>query len=365
MCFVFSKEMYFSKSLILKSGLKLSNYKLVYETYGKLNINKSNVILICHALNASHHVTGIYKNNSKYLGWWNDMVGPKKSIDTNIFFVICINNIGSCFGSTGPMHINFNTGYLYGSNFPVLTIEDLINSHFFLVKKLKIKNFFAVIGASLGGMQALCWSIIYPNFLYNCIIIASTLKLSAQNIAFNSISRRSINFDFFFFNGNFYYYGLVPQRSLGISRMIAYITYVSNINLSKKFNRNLQFIDYCYNFGIDFKIESYLYYIGDKFSNYFDVNSYLLIIKFLDYFDINKKNSNIFINFKINFLIISFNTDLRFSFEHNIKMIKLLINYKLNVYFYKINSLFGHDAFLMYNYNYMKIINYYLNVFFK
>ncbi|WP_339044824.1 homoserine O-acetyltransferase MetX [Candidatus Zinderia endosymbiont of Aphrophora alni] len=365
---VFIKEEYFSDPLLLKSGLKIFNYKLVYETYGKLNLDKSNVILICHALNASHHVTGKYKKNIEYSGWWNNMVGPNKTINTNIFFIICINNIGSCFGSTGPMNINFKTGYLYGSNFPILTIEDWVNSQFFLMKKLKIKKIFNVIGASLGGMQVLCWNLIYPNFSKNYIIIASTLKLSAQNISFNSITRQSINFDYYFFNGDFYYYGLIPKNSLCISRMIAHNTYISSFDMSKKFNRKLQFENVCFNFDMDFKVESYLYYQGEKFSNYFDTNTYLLITKLLDYFDMDKKIKKK--NKKKNFLIISFNTDWRFPLKHNKKIINLLIKSKMNIYFIKINSLYGHDAFLKYNYNYMQVINFFLkrnykNIFLK
>ena len=284
------QSMRFSGPLQLQGGASLSEYTLVYETYGTLNADKSNAVLVCHALNASHHVAGLHDEaDPKSAGWWNNMVGPGKPLDTARFFVIGVNNLGSCFGSTGPMHDNPATGKPYGAAFPVVTVEDWVLAQSRLADQLGISVFAAVMGGSLGGMQALAWSIMFPERLRHCVVIASTPKLSAQNIAFNDVARQAIMSDPDYHGGDFYAHGVVPRNGLRVARMVGHITYLSNDDMAEKFGRKLRDAvadkGYKFDFGIDFEIESYLRYQGDKFSEYFDANTYLLITKALDYFD--------------------------------------------------------------------------------
>jgi len=275
----------FSEPLVLQSGSMIADYSLMYETYGQLNADRSNAVLICHALNASHHVAGVYADAPDDLGWWDNMIGPGKPLDTDHFFVIGVNNLGSCFGSTGPMHTNPETGKPYGADFPVVTVEDWVNAQARLADVLGITQFAAVMGGSLGGMQALSWSTMFPDRLRHCVVIASTPKLSAQNIAFNDVARQAIVSDPDFHGGDFYAHGVVPKSGLRVARMVGHITYLSNDDMAEKFGRDLKSDDYQFGFGVDFEIESYLRYQGDKFSSYFDANTYLLITKALDYFD--------------------------------------------------------------------------------
>lgn len=360
--FVSPQLMHFSEPLILKSGAVLMNYSLMYETYGILNSDRSNAVLICHALNASHHVAGIYKDNLNNIGWWDNMVGPGKPLNTNKFFVIGVNNLGSCFGSTGPMHVNSLTGKPFGASFPLVTVEDWVNAQARLVDRLGIQQFAAVMGGSLGGMQALAWSIMFPDRLRHCIVIASTAKLSTQNIAFNDVARQAILTDPNFYNGNYYEYGVVPKNGLRVARMIGHITYLSD-NMAGKFGRNLRSGKYQFNFNVDFEIESYLRYQGDKFSTYFDANTYLLITKALDYFDPAKDyNDNLvkaFANIKAHFLLVSFTTDWRFSPACSREIVKALVCNKLCVSYVEIDTPHGHDAFLLTNVRYMKVIREY------
>ncbi len=281
------QTMQFREPLPLMGGTSLADYTLTYETYGKLNADRSNAVLVCHALNASHHVAGYYLNDKgeKSIGWWDNMVGPGKPLDTDRFFVIGVNNLGSCFGSTGPMHVNPATGKPYGASFPVVTVEDWVDAQARLADALGIEQFAAVMGGSLGGMQALAWSLRYPKRLRHCVVIASTPKLSAQNIAFNDVARQAILTDPDFHGGDYYAHGVVPRRGLRVARMIGHITYLSDDDMAEKFGRDLRNGKYQFGFGIDFEIESYLRYQGDKFSEYFDANTYLLITKALDYFD--------------------------------------------------------------------------------
>src|SRR5689334_18916188 len=284
---------HFDTPLPLACGRVLAQYDLAYETYGTLNATRSNAVLVCHALNASHHVAGYYADNPKNVGWWDNMVGPGKPLDTDKFFVIGVNNLGSCFGSTGPMHINPETGKQYGAAFPVVTVEDWVAAQARLADQLGIRQFAAVMGGSLGGMQALAWSIMYPERLRHCLVIASTPKLSAQNIAFNDVARQAILSDPDYHGGDFYEHSAVPKNGLKVARMIGHITYLSDDDMAEKFGRKLRDIaasgDYKFGFGIDFEIESYLRYQGDKFAEYFDANTYLLITKALDYFDPARK----------------------------------------------------------------------------
>ena len=350
----------FNAPLALQSGAVLSDYSLMVETYGTLNADKSNAVLICHALNASHHVAGYYADDPHNIGWWDNMVGPGKPVDTNQFFVIGINNLGSCFGSTGPMHHNPATGKPYGADFPVVTVEDWVSAQARVADQLGITQFAAVMGGSLGGMQALAWSILFPERLRHCVVIASTPKLSAQNIAFNDVARQAILTDPDFHGGDFYAHGVVPRNGLRVARMIGHITYLSDDDMAEKFGRDLRSADYQFGFGVDFEIESYLRYQGDKFSNYFDANTYLLITKALDYFDPARAYdgdlSKALAHTKAQFLLASFTTDWRFAPERSREIVQALIQNKRKVVYAEIDAPHGHDAFLLDDERYMKLV---------
>lgn len=358
--------MHFAEPLRLQSGASIGDYTLMYETYGTLNADKSNAILICHALNASHHVAGHY-NEPKSAGWWDNMVGPGKPVDTDRFFVIGVNNLGSCFGSTGPMHTNPATGKPYGAAFPVVTVEDWVAAQVRLADRLGIEQFAAVMGGSLGGMQALAWSIMFPERLRHCIVIASTPKLSAQNIAFNDVARQAILTDPDYRGGDFYEHGVVPKNGLKVARMVGHITYLSNDDMAEKFGRKLRNAaetnDYKFDFGIDFEIESYLRYQGDKFSEYFDANTYLLITKALDYFDPAREHGGSLAkaleNTKAQYLIASFTTDWRFSPERSREIVEALLANRRKVSYAEIDAPHGHDAFLLEDARYMNIVRAY------
>jgi homoserine O-acetyltransferase/O-succinyltransferase len=351
---------HFAEPLPLQSGAQIADYTLMYETYGTLNADKSNAVLICHALNASHHVAGVYADQPKSVGWWDNMVGPGKAVDTNKFFVIGINNLGSCFGSTGPMHANPGTGKPYGADFPVVTVEDWVNAQARLADVLGIAQFAAVMGGSLGGMQALAWSVMFPERLRHCVVIASTPKLSAQNIAFNDVARQAILTDPDFHGGDFYAHGVVPRRGLRVARMIGHITYLSNDDMGEKFGRELRNGDYQFGFGIDFEIESYLRYQGDKFSDYFDANTYLLITKALDYFDPARKFdgdlSRALSNTQAQFLVVSFTTDWRFAPERSREIVQALVSNRRTVSYAEIDAPHGHDAFLLDDARYLNLV---------
>ena len=355
--------MHFKQPLLLQSGAALSDYQLVYETYGTLNADKSNAVLVCHALNASHHVAGVYADDPANVGWWDNMVGPGKALDTDRFFVIGVNNLGSCFGSTGPMHNNPATGKPYGADFPVVTVEDWVHSQARLADALGIVKFAAVMGGSLGGMQALAWSMIYPDRLAHCLVIASTPKLSAQNIAFNDVARQAILTDPDFHGGHFYAHGVVPKNGLRVARMIGHITYLSDDDMAEKFGRDLRDGKYQFGYGVDFEIESYLRYQGDKFSKYFDANTYLLITKALDYFDPAREFGGsleeAFSKTKAQFLLVSFTTDWRFSPERSREMVKALVSNKRRVSYAEIDAPHGHDAFLLEDARYMSVVRQY------
>ena len=359
------QTMDFSEPLKLTSGHVLSSYQLRYETYGQLNAEKNNAVLICHALNASHHVAGEYQGKEKSIGWWDNMIGPGKPVDTNFYFVIGVNNLGSCFGSTGPMHKNPETGRVYGAEFPVVTVEDWVNSQERLVTALGIYQLAAVMGGSLGGMQALSWSIQYPDRLKNAIVIASAPNLTAENIAFNEVARRAIITDPDFYEGNYYEHGVIPKRGLRIARMLGHITYLSDDVMNSKFGRKLQ-SEQIYKYStqeIEFQIESYLRYQGDKFCEYFDANTYLLITRALDYFDpAMRYNGNLtkaLSHAKAQFLIISFTTDWRFAPVRSREIVKSLVANKLKLSYAEINAPHGHDAFLLDDSRYMKVVRSY------
>ena len=356
-------SMHFAEPLVLQSGASIANYTLVYETYGKLNADRSNAVLICHALNASHHVAGVYANDPKSTGWWDNMVGPGKAVDTDRFFVIGVNNLGSCFGSTGPMDINPQTGKPYGADFPVLTVEDWVNAQARLADALGIERFAAVMGGSLGGMQALAWSMQYPDRVRHAVVIASTARLSAQNIAFNDVARQAILSDPDFHGGDFYAYGVVPKSGLRVARMIGHITYLSNDDMSEKFGRELRSGEYQLGYGVEFEIESYLHYQGEKFSAYFDANTYLLITRALDYFDPAAKHGGdldkAFAGTQDQYLLVSFTTDWRFSPECSRAIVRSLISNERQVTYAEIDAPHGHDAFLLNDERYHEVVRAY------
>jgi homoserine O-acetyltransferase/O-succinyltransferase len=358
----------FATPLKLQSGASIADYSLVVETYGQLNAQKSNAILICHALNASHHVAGISASNPNDVGWWDNMVGPGKPVDTNQFFVIGVNNLGSCFGSTGPMSVNPATGKPYGASFPVVTVEDWVNAQARVADHFQIEKFAAVMGGSLGGMQAMAWSMMYPNRIGHCIVIASTPKLSAQNIAFNEVARSAILSDPDFHGGDYYAHDVKPRRGLRVARMIGHITYLSNDDMAEKFGRELRRADgasdeYNFNFDVEFEVESYLRHQGEKFADYFDANTYLLITRALDYFDPAKSFANNLSasmkNIAAKFLVVSFATDWRFAPERSREIVKALLDNKLDVTYGEIDAPHGHDAFLLEDPRYHNLVRAY------
>ncbi|HEX2603273.1 MAG TPA: homoserine O-acetyltransferase [Oxalicibacterium sp.] len=357
------QSMFFAEPLKLQSGAEIAEYTLVYETYGTLNADRSNAVLVCHALNASHHVAGRYSEDAGSTGWWDNMVGPGKPVDTDRFFVIGINNLGSCFGSTGPMHDNPATGKPYGAHFPVVTVEDWVHSQARLADALGIEQFAAVMGGSLGGMQALTWSLLYPQRVRHCVVIASTPKLSTQNIAFDDVARQAILSDPDFHGGDFYAHGVVPKNGLRVARMIGHITYLSDDVMAAKFGRDLRSGSYQFGFGIDFEIESYLRYQGDKFSEYFDANTYLLITKALDYFDPARNFggdlTKTLADTCAEFLLVSFSTDWRFAPERSREIVEALVKNQRKVTYAEIDAPHGHDAFLLDDARYMNVVRSY------
>lgn len=355
----------FDTPLIFKSGAVLPRYELMYETYGKLNSDKSNAILICHALSGYHHVAGYYADNEKNIGWWDNMVGPGKPIDTDKFFVIGLNNLGGCHGSTGPSSTDPQTGKPYGANFPVITVEDWVESQARLATLLGIAQFAAVIGGSLGGMQAMQWALSYPDRVRHVLAIASAPHLTAQNIAFNDVARSAILTDPDFHNGDFYQHGVVPTRGLRLARMLGHITYLSDDAMADKFGRELRTGKLNFNFDIEFQIESYLRYQGDKFAAYFDANTYLLMTKALDYFDpardLDGNLNRAFAVAKAKFLVVSFTTDWRFSPERSREIVHALLHNKRDVSYAEISSQHGHDSFLMDDDQYFAVMRNYLD----
>ena len=357
--------MSFSQALPLQGGGSLRDYQLSYETYGSLNAERSNAVLICHALNASHHVAGSYAGQAKSEGWWDNMIGPGKPVDTNRFFVIGVNNLGSCFGSTGPMHTNPDTGRIYGADFPVVTVEDWVDAQARLVEALGITQLAAVMGGSLGGMQALSWSLRYPEKLRHAVVIASAPNLNAENIAFNEVARRAIATDPDFHGGHFYEHGVVPKRGLRIARMLGHITYLSDDVMNTKFGRMLQNGDVLkYSTQeIEFQIESYLRHQGDKFSEYFDANTYLLITRALDYFDPAKAHSHnltqALARATAQFLLVSFTTDWRFAPARSREMVQALVANQRDVSYAEIDAPHGHDAFLLDDPRYLSLVRAY------
>ena len=368
------QSMLFDAPLLLQSGASIHDYSLSFETYGTLNADRSNAVLICHALNASHHVAGVYAGQDNSEGWWDNMIGSGKPVDTDRFFVVGVNNLGSCFGSTGPMHPNpdapAGSGRVYGADFPVVTVEDWVNAQARLLDALGIETLAAVMGGSLGGMQALSWALQYPRRVRHAVVVASAPNLTAENIAFNEVARRAIVTDPDFHGGHFYEHGTVPKRGLRIARMIGHITYLSDDVMNEKFGRQLREAvigsadGYRYSTqDVEFQIESYLRYQGDKFAEYFDANTYLLITRALDYFDparaFGGDLSQALQRATCKFLLVSFTTDWRFSPKRSREMVKALLNNQRDVSYAEIDAPHGHDAFLLDDPRYMGVIRSY------
>ena len=345
--------------LKLVSGKVIDEYNLKYETYGVLNKEKNNAVLICHALSGNHHAAGCYKNEKKP-GWWDNMIGPGKPIDTNKLYVVCLNNLGGCHGSTGPTSQIPNTQKIYGSSFPIITVNDWVNSQKELMDFLKIPSWRFIVGGSLGGMQAFQWTIQYPSLVKNCIVIAAAPKLTAQNIAFNEVARQAIMKDPNWHDGNYIEKGVVPAQGLSLARMLGHITYLSDESMGEKFGRELKQAKLNFNYDVEFQIESYLRYQGEKFVTGFDANTYLLMTKSLDYFDPIKdfgaSLKGIFKSVKSKYLVISFTSDWRFPPKRSREIVKLLLDNEKDVSYSEINSEGGHDAFLMDNEDYFGVM---------
>ncbi len=347
---VVPSEAYFDEPLSLRSGMVIPQYRLVYETYGTLNADRSNAVLVCHALSGNHHVAGHYDAPDSD-GWWDNMIGPGKPIDTDRFFVVGVNNLGGCHGSTGPASANPATGKPWGADFPVVTVIDWVRSQARLADQLGIDSWAAVMGGSLGGMQALRWTITFPEQVRHSLVIAAAPRLTAQNIAFNDVARQAILTDPDFHGGHYYAHGTAPRRGLRLARMLGHITYLSDNSLATKFGRGLREGSLKFGFDVEFEIESYLRYQGDKFASHFDANTYLLMTKALDYFDPARENNGdlaaTMAKAKAGFLVVSFTTDWRFSSERSREIVKALTDSQRDVSYVEIDSTHGHDAFLM------------------
>jgi homoserine O-acetyltransferase len=364
---VTAQKAHFDRPIKLKSGAELPAYDIAYETYGELNAARSNAVLVCHALNASHHVAGFYEGEEANIGWWDNLVGPGKPLDTTRFFVVGSNYLGSCFGSTGPATVNPATGKPWGADFPVVTVEDWVEAQARLADRLGIERFAAVIGGSLGAMQALQWTLSYPERVRHAIVIAAAPRLTPQNIAFNEVARQAIMTDPDFHGGHYYEKGVVPARGLRIARMIGHITYLSGEAMAEKFGRLLRRGAPGFDFGVDFEVESYLRYQGEKFSSYFDANTYLRITKALDYFDpaaeFGGNLSAALARAQAAFLVVSFKSDWRFPPSRSREMVRALLDNRRIVSYLEIDAPGGHDAFLLEDPRYHKALGaYFANI---
>jgi homoserine O-acetyltransferase/O-succinyltransferase len=355
----------FNCPLTLQNGCVLPQFELMVETYGTLNTDKTNAVLICHALSGNHHVAGYHSSTDKHPGWWDNMVGPGKPVDTNRFFVVGLNNLGGCHGSTGPLSINPATNKAYGADFPIVTVKDWIQSQAMLADRLGIQQWAAVMGGSLGGMQALQWAIDQPQRLRHALIIASAPRLSTQNIAFNDVARQAILTDPEFCEGHYAQQQQIPRRGLRIARMMGHITYLAEDGLGKKFGRQMRQPNYQYNYNVEFEVESYLRYQGDKFANVFDANSYLLMTKALDYFDPAREYADDLVAavsaIQAKILIASFSSDWRFSPRRSQELLDALVAANKPVQYIALKSAHGHDAFLMDDTDYQAAIRTYFN----
>ena len=359
------KTQHFDQPLTLASGRVLPQYDIVYETYGELNADKSNAILICHALSGHHHAAGFYQGDKKP-GWWDHYIGPGKPIDSRQFYIVSINNLGGCHGSTGPTSINPDTGKAWQSDFPHMRCRDWVNSQRELMKLLGITQWAAIIGGSLGGMQAMRWALEYPDELRHCIVIASATKLTAQNIAFNEVARQAISSDPNFHNGFYLDHNTSPKNGLRLARMVGHITYLSEDGMGQKFGRELKAGSFMLGADddIEFEVESYLRYQGDMFSEAFDANTYILMTKALDYFDLAREYGDdtvaAFSQAKCSFFVVSFTSDWRFSPQRSREIVDALVAAKKPVSYAEIEADFGHDAFLIPNERYENVFHAYM-----
>jgi len=354
----------FAEPFAFAAGKSLPAWELVYETYGALNAARSNAVLVCHALSGHHHVAGWYADNPKNLGWWDNMIGPGKPIDTERFFVVGVNNLGGCHGSTGPASINPATGQPWGADFPVVTVPDWVKAQANLADHLGIDQWAAVVGGSLGGMQALQWTIDVPERVRHALVIAAAPKLTAENIAFNDVARQAIITDPDFHGGHYYRHGVRPMRGLRLARMLGHITYLSDDQMAEKFGRRRRPGAGSYSFDVEFEVESYLHYQGDKFAGFFDANTYLLMTRALDYFDpagpFDGDLAAALARARAAFLIVSFSTDWRFSPARSREIVNALVKNKQRVSYAEIASQHGHDSFLMNDRHYHAVVAAYL-----
>ncbi|MGE3295862.1 MAG: homoserine O-acetyltransferase [Porticoccaceae bacterium] len=364
---VVPETQHFTAPLELSCGRLLASYDLVVETYGKLNAARSNAVLICHALSGSHHAAGFHSLDDAKPGWWDDYIGPGKPIDTRYFYVVCLNNLGGCHGSTGPRTVDPATGKRWGKHFPPLRVRDWVLSQARLADRLGIDEWAAVIGGSLGGMNAMRWALEYPERVRHCVVIASALKLTAQNIAFNEIARRAIRSDPDFRDGDFAEHGVVPRNGLALARMVGHVTYLSDSLMGVRFGRELRSGSFARGLDapVEFKVESYLHYQGDKFAESFDANTYLLITKMLDYFDLAREYGDdpvtAFRTARARFLVVSFTSDWRFAPQRSEEIVQALVAANRDVAYACIDSDMGHDAFLLPNARYEKLLRTYMN----
>jgi homoserine O-acetyltransferase len=360
-----SSIFHFDQPLALDCGEILDSYELVYETYGELNESRDNAVLVCHALSGTHHLAGYYSMEDRKPGWWESLVGPGKVIDTNHFYVVGVNNLGGCNGSTGPISINPKTNKPYGPDFPIVTVADWVESQNRLTQKLGIQQWAAVIGGSLGGMQVLQWAIDFPDSLRHAIVIAAAPKLTAQNIAFNEVARQAIRTDPAFHEGHYYEHNTIPESGLRIARMLGHLTYMSDDIMAEKFGRALREGSINFDFGIEFQVESYLRHQADSFVGTFDANTYLLMTKALDYFDpaasTGSELSAVLENVSADFFVISFTSDWRFSPQRSHEIVKALHDNDLNVSYAEIESHHGHDAFLLALPQYLDVFGAYMD----
>tara|TARA_R110001592_G_scaffold1911_1_gene11823 strand:- start:2764 stop:3948 length:1185 start_codon:yes stop_codon:yes gene_type:complete len=358
------QTLHFDQPLSLVSGKTLKQYDLVYETYGEINTSRTNAVLICHALSGDHHAAGLHAGKGKKPGWWDSCIGPGKPIDTNHFFVVCLNNLGGCNGSSGPNTVNPDTGELYGPDFPIITVKDWVESQARLADALNIQTWAAVVGGSLGGMQALAWSLYYPDRLKHAVVIASTPKLTAQNIAFNEISRKAITSDPDFHQGHYYRLNTIPSKGLMLARMIGHITYLSDASMGEKFGRERKTEAFNFGYGVEFEVESYLNYQGERFSKSFDANTYLLMTRVLDYFDpaseFGGSLEKAFEQAKCHYFVVSFSTDWRFAPERSEQLVESMIKAGRSVSYAEVDAPYGHDAFLIPTERYMAIFSAYM-----
>jgi homoserine O-acetyltransferase len=344
---------HFAEGISLACGRRLPEFELVYETYGELNPDGSNAVLICHALSGHHHAAGYNSESEAKPGWWDTCIGPGKAIDTDLFYVVSLNNLGGCHGSSGPLSVNPDTGLEYGPDFPPMRARDWVHSQAMLADRLGIDCWAAVVGGSLGGMQAMRWALEYPARVRHCVVIAAAMKLSAQNIAFNEIARQAIFSDPGFHDGNYRQQNAIPRDGLALARMVGHITYLSDDAMADKFGRDLRSgtFELGRDESVEFQVQSYLRHQGSTFSESFDANTYILMTRALDYFDLAREYGDdpvrAFSHADASFLVLSFSSDWRFAPSRSHEIVDALLAAGRSVSYAEIEADQGHDAFLL------------------